>query len=108
MDVAEAIDAEARSVTLTRVADGTYTENGDYVPGAATETAILAAVQPMSGRKLMDMPEGIRNEARALIWSRSELRTDDKVSHDGDDYRVIFVWKRRDGGFWRAAMGELK
>ena len=107
IDVAIAIDEEAVDVSLKRKATGTYNADGDFVPGGETTSPIRAAIQPASGRQLMDLPEGIRNEARWLAWSRSEIRLDDTIAHSGSNYRVMFVWPRADGGFWRAALGLL-
>lgn len=107
IDVAIAIDGEAVSVSLKRKAAGTYNADGEFVPGAETTSTIRAAIQPASGRQLMDLPEGIREEARWLAWSRSEIRLDDEITHAGSRYRVMFVWPRAEGAFWRAAMGLL-
>ena len=107
IDVAAAIDGEAVNVLLNREATGHYDGDGNWIPGAAASSAIRAAIQPASGRQLMDLPEGIRAEARWLAWSRSEIRLDDTIAHGGSNYRVMFVWPRAEGGFWRAAMGLL-
>lgn len=107
IDVAIAIDGEAVNVSLTRKAAGSYNADGNFVPGAPTTSTVRAAVQPASGRQLMDLPEGLREEARWLVWSRSEIRMDDTIAHSGQSFRVMFVWPRMEGGFWRAAMGLL-
>lgn len=107
IDVAIAIDGEAVAVTLKRAAAGHYDDDGNWIPGSETSTTIRAAVQPASGRQLMDLPEGIREEARWLVWSRSEIRKDDTIVHGGQSFRVMFVWPRAEGAFWRAAMGLL-
>lgn len=108
IDVALAIDGEAVNVSLKREAAGHYDGDGNWVPGSATTSTIRAAIQPASGRQLEDLPDGIRNEARWLVWSRSEIRLDDEITHGGSRYRVMHVWPRADGGFWRAAAGVLK
>lgn len=109
IDVAAAIDAEAWNVSLTREGAGGYwNDDGDWVPGGPSTSTIRAAIQPASGRQLEDLPDGIRNEARWLVWSRSEIRLDDEIGHAGSRYRVMHVWPRDDGGFWRAAAGLLK
>lgn len=108
IDVAIAIDGEAVNVSLSREALGQYDDDGNWIPGAPSTSTVRAAVQPASGRQLMDLPEGIRNEARWLAWSRSEIRLDDEITYAGSRYRVMFVWPRLEGGFHRAAMGLLK
>jgi hypothetical protein len=107
IDVAIAIDGEAANVTLKREGEGAYNDDGDFVPGAKSDSTIRAAVQPASGRQLMDLPEGLREEARWLIWSRAEILKDDTIVHGGQSFRVMFVWPRAEGVFWRAAMGLL-
>jgi len=108
INVALAIDGEAVNVSLKREAAGHYDGDGNWVPGSATTSTIRAAIQPASGRQLEDLPDGIRNEARWLVWSRAEIRLDDVITHAGSGYRVMHVWPRMDGGFWRAAAGMLK
>lgn len=108
IDVALAIDGEAVNVSLKRNAAGHYDQNGKWIPGVSSTSTIRAAIQPASGRQLEDLPDGIRNEARWLVWSRAEIRLDDVITHAGSSYRVMFVWPRADGGFHRAALGLLK
>lgn len=114
IDVAMAIDGEAVNVTLTREAAGHYDQTpgsptfGKWISGAPANSTIRAAIQPASGRKLEDLPDGIRNEARWLVWSRSELRLDDEINSAGARYRIMHVWPRMEGGFWRAAAGLLR
>lgn len=108
IDLGFVIDGEAVSVTLIRNAAGHYDQDGNWNPGAATSSTIRAAIQPASGRQLEDLPDGLRAEARWLVWSRSEIRLDDEITHAGSRYRIMHVWPRADGGFWRAAAGLLK
>jgi hypothetical protein len=106
-DVAIAIDGEARNVTLTTRASGTYNEDGDFIAGAAVSRTIRAAIFPASGNKLMDVPEGIRTEAGWLIWSREAIKVDDEITDGLVTYRVLFDWDRSpEGGFYRAALGR--
>lgn len=105
IDVAIAIDGEAVNVTLSREAAGHWDDDGNWVPGAPVPSTIRAAIQPASGRHLEDLPDGIRNEARWLVWSRSELKLEDRIGHGGSTYKIMHLWPRHDGGFWRAAAG---
>lgn len=107
IDVAIAIDGEARSVSLTTRAVGSYNDDGDFVPGTATTTTIRAAIFPASGNQLKDMPEGIRTEAGWLCWSRSTIAVDDHIADGSIAYRVLFAWPRPEGGFHRAALGRM-
>lgn len=108
IDVAIAIDSEAVNVSLTRRAAGDYDDDGNWIDGVPSTSTIRAAIQPASGRQLEDLPDGIRNDARWLVWSRAEIRLDDEITHGGSRYRVMHVWPRVDGGFWRAAAGLLQ
>lgn len=108
IDVAIAIDGEAKNVSLTARAAGDYNADGDFVDGASTTTTIRAAIFPATGDKLKDLPEGIRTEAGWLCWSRSPIAVDNEISSKSIAYRVLFVWDRDDeGGFYRAALGRV-
>lgn len=109
IDVAIAIDAE--SVPLQRgVKSGTWSEphGGKWVPNEPAFTNIRGAIQPAKGTQLMDLPEGLRAEARWLMWTRAEVLLDDVIKDGAISYRVMFIWPRREGGFTRAAIGLLK
>lgn len=111
MDVAIAIDAEAISVVRKRDAAGSYVTGGKYVEGAPASTPIRMAIQPASGRQLMDLDEGIRTEAKFMGWSRADLQLNDRIEV-GDPvtarYKIIFVWPRPQDGFNRVALGLMK
>ncbi|MCZ7974363.1 hypothetical protein O9X80_07655 [Agrobacterium salinitolerans] len=102
------IDRRAWTVIRTRLAAGGYNDDGEWVDGVPTPADIKAVVQPVKGAQLMDMPEGIRTEAGWIIWSRSDIALDDRITSNGINYRVLFVWDRdQDGEFYRAALGRL-
>lgn len=103
-----AVEEESVPVTVFAKVAGSYDADGDYVPASPTEVIINAAIQPTSGRQLLDLPEGIRAEARYMLWSRSALALDDVVLYGGSRYRVIFLWPRPDGGYTKAALGLTK
>lgn len=109
IDVAEAIDEEAEAVTLKAVgtASGVWNDVGKWVPSVPAETSIQCAIQPARGTALMDMPEGIRRDAQWLGWSRSNVRTNDEILHQGVWYRVLFTWPRVLDGFTRFALGRM-
>lgn len=107
IDVAIAIDGEARTVSRVSRASGSYNADGEFVPGAATASTIRAAIFPASGNQLRDMPEGIRTEAGWVCWSRSTLAVDDQITAEGITYRILFAWPRPEGGFYRVALGRV-
>lgn len=106
---AMAIDSYAVPVTRTRRAAGTYVA-GVFTEGATTTATIQAAVFAVSPRVLQDLPEGIRSEAKWTAWSRSDMRTAsgdlpaDTITWQGAAWRVLHVWPRIEGDFYRAVL----
>lgn len=105
-NVARAIDRFSVKVTLSTSSPGVYVD-GIYQGNNTSDSSIMAAIQPATGNQLMDVPEGLRTEARWLCWSRSIMKVDDIITHDGIKYRVVFDWPRNEGGFYRAAIGRM-
>lgn len=99
-----AIDMQSRPAKRMRRTTGTYV-GGKFIAGAPATVDIAAVIQPAAGRHLEDMPEGVRAEARYLIWSRAELLLEDRIPYKGGTYRIIHVWDRSEDNFYRAAMG---
>lgn len=108
IDVAEAIDAESINVTHRSVAaaGGAYVD-GEWIATSPATTTIRAAIQPATGRQLMDLPEGIRTEAKFFIWSRVSFVENDRITFGGETWRVIFLWPRPMDGFTRGALGKM-
>jgi len=102
-----AVMAEAVPVTLETVG-GAYNAAGKWVKTEPVQTTIQATIQSTDGSQLRDMPEGIRSEARSLLWSSSVVATGDVVIYKGQRYRAIYIWERPEGGFTRAALGLAK
>jgi hypothetical protein len=81
---------------VTRTALGT-TVNGQYVPGGTSTINVDASVQPVSGRALRDLPEGMRAEDVKVVYTATELftvratGTPDIITIAGDRYRVTKV-----------------
>lgn len=104
-DVAEAIDAEAVPVTFQPPAGATYDRKGNAVPAAApAPVSGWAAVQPVSGRVLQDLPEGLRAEVSMVGWSRTMVALKWEIIYGGETYRVVHVWPRPADGFCKFAM----
>lgn len=82
--------------TVTRTAQGSRTE-GHYASGASSTFPIVADVQPVAGRELKDLPEGMRAEETLVVYTTSELRAlsaaneADTIAIDGESYRVMKV-----------------
>lgn len=114
MPASDAIARRARSATVIDAASGSYDANGDFIadaPAGRTIKAFITALiygRGISGIEMKDMPEGIRDEAAAIMWTRDTIATDEKVAQGGTTYRVLHVWNRAgDGGFYRAALGAV-
>src|SRR5687767_14060388 len=100
----DTIDAEAVPVDVLRQSAGTYV-HGEWIPGVETPETILATVQPVTGKELRDMPEGVRNDARFSLWTRSAIATDEFVIYGGSKHRVMTSIPRLEGGFTKAIFG---
>jgi hypothetical protein len=108
-DVSMAVVLEETDVILRRDPGGYYDPGGKWVMGVVNDESFRAAVQPTNSKALQDLPEGVRDEARYLLWAAHfALALDDNVIYDGDLFRVIHVWDRiRDGGYTKVALGQL-
>ena len=107
LEVTPSIDRFSVTVTHNISTAGSYDENGNWVEGTQISRPISATLQPISGRHLHDMPEGIRAEACWMIWTRHGLELDQQIEHDGKIYRVLHLCKREIGGYTRAALGLM-
>lgn len=70
-------------------------------------TTIRATIQPVTGRVLEDFPEGIRESARWVMWTMSEVQTGWFVKYGGELYRVDASWHRHETGHTKAVLGKL-
>ncbi len=110
VDVAVAIDLEATTVQRRRFTGGSYTAGGVWIKGTLEDFDFQAEVQPTSGRDLRDLPEGVRAEARYMLWTRlQDLMLDDYVLYEGDEYRIIHKrnWQRS-GNYHECILGMVK
>ena len=106
IDLGPTIEALAGPIQILRKSGGSYDSQGKWVGELSTPEAATAVVQPATGSKLLDLPEGERFEAQFFLWTRSPVTLDDMVVYDGKKHRILFVWPRPDGGFSRAVLGS--
>ena len=79
----------------------TYDADGKAVKGTA--------IQPTSGRQLLDVPEGVRTKATSFLWIRASVKVRDEIeTSNAAAYKVVHLWPREEAGFNRAALGLLK
>lgn len=95
--------------TVTRTAAGSSTL-GRYTAGATSTFDIVASVQPVTGRDLLAMPEGLRADETRIVYTTTELRAltaasdADVVAIDGEVWGVVQVerWQAFGGTHYRA------
>lgn len=104
-----AIDPESDMVVWkSKLKNGFYDAGGNWVSEGFTTQMIDAVVQPAGGTALRDLPEGERKEAQYFLWAQSAVALDDIVIYGGNEYRIVFIWPRPEGGYTRAAMGRKR
>lgn len=90
--------------TVTRTTSGALTV-GVYEAGVESTFDIAASVQPVTGRKLQVLPEGRSAEESRILYTTTELRTQqnsndpDIVTIDDEPYLCI-SWERWQFGLW--------
>lgn len=113
MDVAIAIDAEAIDVVWRKQTTDYDPDTGRAIVTQGDFPVIRATIQPATGKQLMDLPEGVRVEAKFMFWSRTDVCLSDQIAVRRstlvvDVYRVVYAWPRRpNDGFMRAALGYV-
>lgn len=108
VDLWEVIEPEAVTVQIERKTGGGYNDDGEWTGEVITPTDIQAVVQPATGAKLNDLPEGERASAEYFLWSNEALVLDDVIIYGGSRYRITSVWPRPEGGFYRAVLGKMR
>jgi hypothetical protein len=106
IDLGPTVEALAGPIQILRKSGGSYNAQGKWVGEQRAPEDATAVVQPATGSKLLDLPEGERFEAQFFMWTRSALTLDDMVVHDGSKYRILHAWPRPEGGFTRAVLGS--
>ncbi len=92
--------------TVTRHAAGSLSA-GRWTPGNTSTLSVVMVVQPLRGRELQVVPEGMRATDVRMLYSATELRPTpggpDVVTIDGEGYAVYLAekWELRGQIFWR-------
>ncbi len=98
------------AISGLRTAAGSRTL-GRYAAGSTTPLALVnVVVQPMSGRTMRTLPEGIRAEDVRVLLTATQLYTQtatldpDQLTIDGETYKVFRVepWTLGSETFYRA------
>ena len=75
----------AAAVARNRYAAGSVGTDGRTTRGALTATTIYASVQPVTGRQLERLPEGLRQSVKLMAYTETELRTADQLTQTAAD-----------------------
>lgn len=96
-----------RMVHVRRIG-GAYVD-GYWQDGAAVTADIIGSLQPLSGDEFRNLPEGLRNEAKAKLFTAAVLQSDDEIIDGSRRYKVLSVddWQAL-GGYSKAILGELR
>ena len=104
-DVATAIDAESVPAVYQAPEGGSY-DKGNWIVHPAAKSSISAAIQPVSGKVLQDLPEGLQPDVSCVGWSRTAVQLNGLIKVWGRTYRILFVWPRPQDGFNKFALSE--
>ena len=113
IDLGVAIDFGDWEIPIKYAATGEqeYDDDGKPVVVEPKADKIRGKIQPMNGRDLRDMPEGMRVEAKMVLGTRANVRVNDQVynSKDGLNYKAIYIIPATVGGNrTRAVLGHIK
>lgn len=102
-------DLMTGTYTVTRSAAGAYGTDGRFVAGSTSTFSITASVQPLDGRDLLRLPEGLRTSEVLKIYTKTRLfvqgagQDPDSVAIDGVPHQIEMVetWGPA-GNFYKA------
>lgn len=100
--------------TVTRASAGAYGSDGVYVPAGTSTLSAPACVQPITGRELQRLPEGLRSSEVRVFYTVVELRcaapdvAPDRVSINGSTWQVERVepWNEL-GNYFRCLVRKV-
>lgn len=76
-----------------RYSAGSYGTDGRWDDGGRLDDEILASVQPMNGRDLQLLPEGLRQRDSIKVYTEAELRTANQhVAKQADELQIDSIW----------------
>ncbi len=78
MNAVGIIARSGKPYTITRIAASAYDSHGRAVAGGTSTLAMVASVQPVTGRDLQRMPEGLRTRELVKLYTTTQLRTADE------------------------------
>lgn len=104
-DLGDAIAEMETGTYRVRRPSAATVAKGRATPGAPTILAISGSLQPMSGRELQRLPEGMREKELLQFFTVVEMRSGDVLESGGYDWEVdrVFDFSQL-GGYYRAVM----
>lgn len=99
--------------TVTRRTDNGYDANGVVSAPTTSTLSALGCAQPLTGRELQRLPEGMRTRELLAFWTETELRgreagLPDSLVIDDSTYEVEKVerWANL-GNYYRAVLTKV-
>lgn len=109
---AEVLALSGNTVTITRFNAQAFDSNGRLNASTTSSTfSLTASIQPLSGRDVQRLPEGLRDRRGHSIWHTTELRPadaaagtpGDRFTYDGRTFEVISSERWADlGNFFKS------
>jgi hypothetical protein len=102
-------------VTIRRGSAGTSVK-GRFTPGATTDTpGVVASVQPITGKELERLPEGIRSKRPAKLYTETEIKQadvgastpPDQILWDSETWEVHNVGVHTWGSYYKAIIFKV-
>lgn len=98
----------SRNLTLKTHGASSYDINGNAIADVVSQSPIRGSIQPAKGRDLMDMPEGVRNEASHVLSTTTQVQNDQFIVDGVNEYRIVYVMPSALGHYTRAGLGLIK
>jgi hypothetical protein len=108
------LDLMTGAYTVTRTTPATTGSDGRAVSGTPSTLGISASVQPLNGRDLLRLPEGMRTMELLKVYSPTQLfvqgaaQDPDTIAVDGIDYQVETAEQWGDSGnYWKMLVRKV-
>ncbi len=108
------LDLASGIYPVTRSLPGTYGTEGRFIPGTQSFFTISASVQPLEGRDLLRLPDGLRTHELLKVYSPTQLfvqgagQDPDQITLQGVQFQVETSeqWGD-DGNYWKMIVKKV-